>query len=163
MAASLPVVALNDESFNFSFSGLKSAVINFVHNKEQRNEEISKEDLLKKLSETSEKSLEKSITKLERQLSKTQEIDLNSFFNTKNDFNKLNKTQKAELKNAIGDELFSVLNKRKPNNIKDFILKRTEELNRKKFGLILCDTSTDSKITKSFSNIFINKKMIECI
>ena len=87
---------------------------------------------------------------------------LNSFFNTKNDFNRLNKTQKAELKNAIGDELFSVLNKRKPNNIKDFILKRTEELNRKKFGLILCDTSTDSKITKSFSNIFINKKMIEC-
>lgn len=38
-------IPLNDESFNFSFSGLKSAVINLVHNLEQRNEELNKEDL----------------------------------------------------------------------------------------------------------------------
>ena len=36
---------LNDNSYNFSFSGLKSAVINLVHNEEQRGNEINKEDL----------------------------------------------------------------------------------------------------------------------
>lgn len=33
-------IPLNDESYNFSFSGLKSAVINLVHNEEQRNNQI---------------------------------------------------------------------------------------------------------------------------
>ncbi|MBP3619342.1 MAG: tRNA (adenosine(37)-N6)-threonylcarbamoyltransferase complex transferase subunit TsaD [Clostridia bacterium] len=32
-------------TYNFSFSGLKTAVVNFVHNKEQKNEQFSKEDL----------------------------------------------------------------------------------------------------------------------
>ena len=36
---------LNDNSYDFSFSGLKSAVINLVHNEEQRGNEINKEDL----------------------------------------------------------------------------------------------------------------------
>lgn len=36
---------LDDASYNFSFSGLKSAVINTVHNATQRGEEINKEDL----------------------------------------------------------------------------------------------------------------------
>lgn len=36
---------LNDNSYNFSFSGLKSAVINLAHNEEQRNNKINKEDL----------------------------------------------------------------------------------------------------------------------
>ncbi len=36
---------LDDESYNFSFSGLKSAVINLVHNEAQRGKEIIKEDL----------------------------------------------------------------------------------------------------------------------
>ena len=36
---------LNDESYNFSFSGLKSAVINLAHNEEQRGNEINKENL----------------------------------------------------------------------------------------------------------------------
>lgn len=36
---------LNDNSYNFSFSGLKSAVINLVHNEEQRGNEIRKKDL----------------------------------------------------------------------------------------------------------------------
>ena len=36
---------LNDNSYNFSFSGLKSAVINLVHNEQQRNNEIRKKDL----------------------------------------------------------------------------------------------------------------------
>jgi len=36
---------LDDDSYNFSFSGLKSAVINLVHNEEQRGNKINKEDL----------------------------------------------------------------------------------------------------------------------
>ena len=36
---------LNDNTYNFSFSGLKSAVINLVHNEEQRGNEIRKADL----------------------------------------------------------------------------------------------------------------------
>ena len=36
---------VNDDTYNFSYSGLKSAVINLVHNEEQRNNEINKEDL----------------------------------------------------------------------------------------------------------------------
>lgn len=38
-------VPLKDDSYNFSFSGLKSAVINLVHNEEQRGNEIRKADL----------------------------------------------------------------------------------------------------------------------
>ena len=38
-------IPLHDDSYNFSFSGLKSAVINLVHNEEQREKEINKEDL----------------------------------------------------------------------------------------------------------------------
>ena len=36
---------LDDDSFNFSFSGLKSAVINLVHNEKHRNNEINVENL----------------------------------------------------------------------------------------------------------------------
>ena len=38
-------IPLQDDSYNFSFSGLKSAVINLVHNEEQRGNELRKEDL----------------------------------------------------------------------------------------------------------------------
>ena len=38
-------VPMKDDSYNFSFSGLKSAVINLAHNLEQRGEELNKEDL----------------------------------------------------------------------------------------------------------------------
>ncbi len=37
--------AMNDQSYQFSFSGLKSAVINLVHNEEQRGNSIRKADL----------------------------------------------------------------------------------------------------------------------
>ena len=40
-------IPLNDDSYNFSFSGLKSAVINLVHNEKQRGNIIRKEDLAK--------------------------------------------------------------------------------------------------------------------
>lgn len=38
-------VPLKDDSYNFSFSGLKSAVINLAHNEEQRGNVLRKEDL----------------------------------------------------------------------------------------------------------------------
>ncbi|MBR5370011.1 MAG: tRNA (adenosine(37)-N6)-threonylcarbamoyltransferase complex transferase subunit TsaD [Bacilli bacterium] len=38
-------VPLKDDSYNFSFSGLKSAVINLAHNEEQRGNTLRKEDL----------------------------------------------------------------------------------------------------------------------
>lgn len=41
----LPRVYLEEHSYHFSFSGLKSAVINLVHNAHQRGEEICKENL----------------------------------------------------------------------------------------------------------------------
>ena len=40
-------IPLNDDTYNFSFSGLKSAVINLVHNEKQRGNAIRKEDLAK--------------------------------------------------------------------------------------------------------------------
>ena len=36
---------LNDDSYNFSFSGIKSAVINLAHNEKQRGNEIIKENM----------------------------------------------------------------------------------------------------------------------
>lgn len=38
-------IPLKDDSYNFSFSGLKSAVINLAHNEKQKGKEINKEDL----------------------------------------------------------------------------------------------------------------------
>ena len=38
-------IPLKDDSYNFSFSGLKSAVINLEHNEKQRGSEINKADL----------------------------------------------------------------------------------------------------------------------
>ena len=40
-------IPLNDDSYNFSFSGLKSEVINLAHNEEQRGSIINKENLAK--------------------------------------------------------------------------------------------------------------------
>ncbi|MCI6621233.1 MAG: aminotransferase class V-fold PLP-dependent enzyme, partial [Firmicutes bacterium] len=38
-------IPLKDDSYNFSFSGLKSAVINLAHNEKQKGNDINKEDL----------------------------------------------------------------------------------------------------------------------
>ena len=38
-------IPMNDNSFNLSFSGLKSSIINLVHNEKQRGNEINREDL----------------------------------------------------------------------------------------------------------------------
>lgn len=44
-AISFPRTKFKDNPFDFSFSGLKTAVINYIHSKEQKNEEYSKEDV----------------------------------------------------------------------------------------------------------------------
>jgi N6-L-threonylcarbamoyladenine synthase len=38
-------IPLNDDSYNFSFSGIKSAVVNLVHNEKQRGNDIRVEDM----------------------------------------------------------------------------------------------------------------------
>lgn len=48
----LPRVMLNQDNYDFSFSGLKSAVINLVHNAKQRNETIVEEDLARSFQES---------------------------------------------------------------------------------------------------------------
>lgn len=45
-------VPKDDSSYDFSFSGIKSAVINLVHNEKQRGNEINKEDLATSFQET---------------------------------------------------------------------------------------------------------------
>lgn len=49
----------DDDSYDFSFSGIKSAVINLVHNEKQRGNEINKENLATSFQETAVKILVK--------------------------------------------------------------------------------------------------------
>ncbi len=56
-------IPLNDDSYNFSFSGLKSAVINLVHNEEQRGNVVNKENLACSFQEVVIKSLTKKTMK----------------------------------------------------------------------------------------------------
>ena len=44
-AIKFPRVIIDDETLDFSFSGLKSAVLNYIHNSEQKNEKIVVEDV----------------------------------------------------------------------------------------------------------------------
>lgn len=44
-AIPFPPAAIRDSEFDFTFSGLKTAVINYVHNKKQTEEPVSPEDL----------------------------------------------------------------------------------------------------------------------
>ncbi len=45
-------IPMNDDSFNMSFSGLKSSIINLVHNERQRGNEIRKADLARSFQDT---------------------------------------------------------------------------------------------------------------
>jgi N6-L-threonylcarbamoyladenine synthase len=54
---------LNDDSYNFSFSGLKSAVINLAHNCEQRGEELNKENLAKSFQDVVVETIKKKTLK----------------------------------------------------------------------------------------------------
>lgn len=65
----LPRVYLDEENeFNFSFSGLKSAVINLCHNKKQRNEEINVNDLCASFQDTVTEVLVNKTFKLARKM-----------------------------------------------------------------------------------------------
>ncbi len=44
-AIKFPRVVIDDETLDFSFSGLKSAVLNYIHNTEQKNEKVVVEDV----------------------------------------------------------------------------------------------------------------------
>jgi len=44
-AIRFPRVKMGDKGFDFSFSGVKTAVINYIHNAEQKGEEINKADV----------------------------------------------------------------------------------------------------------------------
>lgn len=44
-AIKFPRVVIDDDTLDFSFSGLKSAVLNYIHNAKQKNEEVSTEDV----------------------------------------------------------------------------------------------------------------------
>ena len=62
-AYKLPRPSVNGSPFDFSFSGLKTAVINLVHNAEQKNIEINKNDLAASFQKTiSEILVEKTIS-----------------------------------------------------------------------------------------------------
>jgi N6-L-threonylcarbamoyladenine synthase len=52
---------VNDNSYNFSFSGLKSSIINLVHNEKQRNHEIRREDLACSFQETAIDELKRKV------------------------------------------------------------------------------------------------------
>ena len=56
-------IPLNDNSYNFSFSGLKSAVINLAHKMKQRNEELSQENLAKSFQDVIVESITKKTIK----------------------------------------------------------------------------------------------------
>ena len=56
-------IPLNDDSYNFSFSGLKSAVINLAHNEAQRGHELNKEDLAKSFQDVGVETLTKKTMK----------------------------------------------------------------------------------------------------
>ncbi|MBE6671449.1 MAG: tRNA (adenosine(37)-N6)-threonylcarbamoyltransferase complex transferase subunit TsaD [Ruminococcaceae bacterium] len=58
-----PSAAVSDDTLDYSFSGLKTAVINYLHNAEQKNEEICKENVSASLTKTIVESV---ITKLEK-------------------------------------------------------------------------------------------------
>ena len=59
---SLPEPVL-DDTYNFSYSGLKSAVINLVHNEEQRGNIINKEDLAKSFQDVAVDELVRKVEK----------------------------------------------------------------------------------------------------
>ena len=67
-AIKLPSAAVLDDTLDYSFSGLKTATINYLHNVSQKGEEICKEDVAASLTKTIVESI---ITKLKKAISLT--------------------------------------------------------------------------------------------
>ena len=57
-----------DDTYNFSYSGLKSAIINLVHNAEQRGEEINKYDLARSFQDV---AIDELVRKVEKAFKET--------------------------------------------------------------------------------------------
>ncbi|MDU3124566.1 MAG: carbamoyltransferase N-terminal domain-containing protein, partial [Finegoldia magna] len=71
-AIDFPRVMLEKDSYDFSFSGLKTAVLNYLNNKNQKNEEIIKEDVAASFQEAViDVLVEKSFRLLEEKNQKT--------------------------------------------------------------------------------------------
>lgn len=71
-AIDFPRVMLEKNSYDFSFSGLKTAVLNYINNKKQKNEEINKEDVAASFQEAViDVLVEKSFRLLEEKNQKT--------------------------------------------------------------------------------------------
>lgn len=67
-AIKFPSTAVSGDNLDYSFSGLKTAAINYLHNAEQKNEPICREDVAASLTKTIVDSV---ITKLELAIEKT--------------------------------------------------------------------------------------------
>ena len=67
-AIKFPSAAVSGDNLDYSFSGLKTAAINYLHNAEQKNEPICREDVAASLTKTIVDSV---ITKLELAIEKT--------------------------------------------------------------------------------------------
>ena len=110
---------LNDNSYDFSFSGLKSAVINLVHNEEQRGNEIRKKDLATSFQNT----VVEIITKKTMKALKDYQVNMDVMNNARGDaiflhclpsFHDLNTTIGKDIYNKFGlkemevtDEVFN--------------------------------------------------------
>lgn len=68
-AIKFPSAAVSGDSLEFSFSGLKTAAINYIHNAEQKGEELNKENIAASLTKTITDSI---INKLKSALAQTQ-------------------------------------------------------------------------------------------
>ena len=93
-------IPVNDDTYNFSYSGLKSAVINLVHNEKQRGKKINKEDLACSFQTV---AVDELVRKLEKALKETNiknviiagGVSANKFL--REEINKICKKYKAEL------------------------------------------------------------------
>lgn len=59
---------VNDDTYNFSYSGLKSAIINLVHNETQRGNEINKENLARSFQDV---AIDELVRKVEKAFKET--------------------------------------------------------------------------------------------
>ena len=67
-AVKFPSAAVSDDTLDYSFSGLKTAAINYLHNLEQKGEDICREDVAASLTKTIVESI---INKLEKAIGQT--------------------------------------------------------------------------------------------
>lgn len=87
-AIAFPKVTFADDPFSFSFSGIKTAVINYVHNKEQTGETFSPNDLAASFTEAvtgvlAEKAIAAAVTHTPKKLAIAGGVSANAFLRDK--------------------------------------------------------------------------------